>query len=76
MKQTTKTKFAVCVKNDEYEASPESHKIYPALADRFTDHHKMIRVVDESGEDHLQPKDVFVAITVSKSLKRVLVETT
>jgi len=45
--------FAVCVRNDGYEASLELRKLYRALRDRAGEEHGFIRVIDESGEDYL-----------------------
>ena len=43
--------FATCLNNRGYEVSLETRKRYEVLAD--AEKHHQIRVVDESGEDHL-----------------------
>lgn len=67
-------RFAVCISNEEYEASLELHKIYRVLSDEDAEVDGDIRVVDESGEDYLYPADWFVFIelphVVEKSLLR------
>jgi hypothetical protein len=45
--------FAVCIRNDEYEASLELRKIYEVLEDSAAAKHNMVRIIDEEGEDYL-----------------------
>jgi hypothetical protein len=58
----TARRFAVCVRNDGYEASLERNKIYAVLPDDDAEHDGDLRVIDESGEDYLFSADRFVAI--------------
>lgn len=67
-------RFAVCVRNEGYEASLELHKIYRVLPDPDADQEADIRVVDESGEDYLYPAEWFVAIEVPESVQLSLFE--
>lgn len=67
-----KRKFAVCVKNDRYEASSELRKIYRIKPDEQAAERQLVRVVDESGEDYLYPEDFFVPIELPKALERAL----
>ena len=60
----TERRFAVCVRNEGYEASLERNKIYPVLPDDEAERDGDLRVVDESGEDYLFSADRFVAIEV------------
>lgn len=71
---TTKTspRFVVCLKNSGYEASLEPRKIYQVLPDKEAESHKMIRVIDESGEDYLFPVSLFSPISLSQTLVREL----
>lgn len=64
--------FAVCVKNEDYPASLELKKIYTVLSDPFGEEHGLVRVIDESGEDYLFPRDYFVAIDLPASLRQRL----
>ncbi len=57
-------KFAVCIRNDEYPASLELHKIYRVLPDPDAEQDGDLRIVDESGEDYLYPADWFVVMQV------------
>jgi hypothetical protein len=59
--------FAVCVSNEGYPASLELRKIYRIVRDEKAAKHKMVRVVDESGEDYLYPERFFVAIELPQA---------
>lgn len=62
-------KFAVCVRNEGYEASLELHKIYQVVSDPQAESEGDLRVIDESGEDYLYPADWFVAIEVPEAVE-------
>jgi len=64
--------YAVCVKNDGYQVSLETRKIYCIIPDRDALSHKMIRVIDESGEEYLFPADYFVSIQLPDNLIETL----
>jgi hypothetical protein len=65
-------KFAVCIGNEDYEASLELHKIYRVLPDEDAASDGDIRVIDESGEDYLYPAEWFVFIELPRALERSL----
>jgi hypothetical protein len=67
-------RFAVCVRNDGYEASLERNKIYVVLADAEAEREGDLRVLDESGEDYLYPGDWFVALDVPEAVKASLLK--
>ena len=60
--EETHTRFAVCIDNTGYPASLELRKIYQVLPDEKAAKHKLVRVIDESGEDYLYPQRFFVPI--------------
>ena len=68
-KDTLKTRFAVCVKNQDCPVSLELRKIYQVIHDSRAPERKMVRVVDESGEDYLYPADYFVPIELPRALE-------
>ena len=70
----TRRAFAVCVRNEGYEASLELHKIYAVLPDTDAEQEHDIRVVDESGEDYLYPADWFVRIDVPLEVEASLIQ--
>ena len=68
--------FAVCIRNDGYEASLEVRKIYEVLEDTFAGQHNMIRVIDEEGEDYLYRRDWFLAIELPHNVEEAIVQLT
>ena len=74
MKRTNgNTRFAVCVNNDDYEASLEIGKVYQVMPDAKAAKHGLTRVIDESGEDYLYPEDWFHPVKLPSSVQQVLV---
>ncbi len=69
-----KPRFAVCVRNDGYEASLERNKLYVVLQDPDAERQGELRIVDESGEDYLYPADWFVAVEVPKAVQDSLLK--
>ena len=65
-------KLVVCIKNTGYEVSLERRKIYSVLADSEAKKHKMIRVVDESGEDYLYPEGYFLSVALPPAVRQAL----
>jgi len=59
-------KFVFCIENKRYPASLEFGKIYRVVENEKAGEHKMLRVVDESGEDYLYPERYFVAIKLPR----------
>ncbi|OGV71971.1 MAG: hypothetical protein A3K19_22250 [Lentisphaerae bacterium RIFOXYB12_FULL_65_16] len=69
MKRDT-AQYVVCVRNEDYTASLELRKIYTVIPDSDAEAHGMIRLVDESGEDYLYPRDLFLPIDVPQTISR------
>lgn len=69
---SAKREFAVCVRNDGYEASLERRKIYELLPDTDTARHRQVRVIDESGEDYLYPASYFAAIELPQAVRKAV----
>jgi hypothetical protein len=75
LKQMTKPQtkqLVVCVNNGGYAVSLEKRKIYVVLRDTAADKHGMLRIVDESGEDYLYPKNLFRAIALPAAVKKAV----
>ena len=68
----TSLKLVVCVKNAGYEASLERRKIYKALTDPETKKHKMLRIIDESGEDYLFPEGYFLSVALPPAVRQAV----
>ncbi|HEY3234358.1 MAG TPA: hypothetical protein VGJ84_06560 [Polyangiaceae bacterium] len=58
--------------NTGYPAALEKRKIYSTIADDEADKLGMVRVIDESGEDYLYPKNFFAEIELSPRLAKAL----
>lgn len=63
-------KFVVCLKNEGYEASLEIRKIYQVVEDKEAAKQKLLRVIDESGEDYLYPQDYFAPIELPNEIAK------
>lgn len=66
----------MCVTNAGYPAALEKRKIYPAIADADAEKVGMVRVVDESGDDYLYPRNFFSEIRLSPALAKALAAST
>jgi hypothetical protein len=53
-------RFVVCVRKEGYPAALELRNVYRALVDEQAAKRHQGRVVDESGEDYLYPREWFV----------------
>jgi hypothetical protein len=69
MKQPTK-EFALCVDNNDYEASLIPGKVYPVLSDARAAKDDLVRIVDESGEDYLYDKSLFVFVDFPSAVRK------
>jgi hypothetical protein len=67
-----KNGFAVCLRNGGFAASLEVRKLYPFIDDRDAETNKLIRVVDESGDDYLYPTRLFRKLALPRDVQRVL----
>lgn len=55
--------FVICVNNEGYEVSLERRKIYQLVELAVNERgHGLLQVIDESGEDYLYPRWMFVEI--------------
>jgi len=73
MRTRTKTHgFAVCLRNTGYAASLEVRKLYPFVEDEVAESNRLIRVVDESGEDYLYPARMFRKLALPSEIQQAL----
>jgi hypothetical protein len=72
MSQKPERTFAVCVKNDGYDASLEVRKIYEIIEDKKASDMNFVRVLDESGEDYLYPTEFFLPIDLPQDIAQAL----
>jgi hypothetical protein len=66
--------FAICIYNGEYAGTLELRKVYEVLEDAAAGARNYVRVIDESGDDHLYPAFWFVAVALPESVERRLHE--
>ena len=66
----TSKELVICVKNEGYSVSLERRKLYVALPDAKAAEYGQLRVIDESGQDYLYPREFFVAIELPQTLRR------
>jgi len=71
-RKSRSTSYVLCISNRRYPASLEPLKVYRSLRDDAARRDGFVRVVDESGEDYLYPKDYFVPIDLPTSARRAL----
>ena len=65
-------RFVLCINNKDFPASLEVRKLYRVLSDTSAAKHKMVRIVDESGEDYLYPIAYFAAIKLPATVEKAL----
>ena len=64
----------ICVDNEGFKASLEVRKVYVARPDAAAERRDHVRVIDESGEDYLYPKQMFVALDLPDTVRRAVVQ--
>jgi hypothetical protein len=74
--KTTKFQFALCLDNTDYAASLIPGKVYRMLADPRASADDLVRIVDESGEDYLYHKSLFVVVDFPKQVEKRLLAVT
>jgi hypothetical protein len=64
-------RFAICVETGTYAASLECWKVYPLLPDAGAEADGLVRVIDESGEAYLYPKEYFTPVELPAVVARL-----
>jgi hypothetical protein len=67
-----KTHFAICVDNADYEASLVLRKIYEIIPDEAAARDDLLRIADESGDDYLYPRSLFVVVEFPVEVEHAL----
>jgi len=65
-------KFFLCINNDGNSASLEVGKVYRGSREGYEKGLKLLRIIDESGEDYLYPADQFVAVQLPEAARNAL----
>ena len=66
--------FVICIDNTEYPAALERRKIYEVIPDALAAQHRLLRVIDESGEDYLYPQAYFIAVDFAPGVQAALIQ--
>jgi hypothetical protein len=64
--------YVICLKNNDYPAALEAHKLYEKVPDEKSEGMGLVRVIDESGEDYLYPREMFAAIELPADIELAL----
>lgn len=64
-------RYVVCVNDGGYRVSLIPRRLYPVLPDPDADKRRLVRVVDESGEDYLYPASLFLAIDLPRGAEQL-----
>lgn len=62
--------FALCVDNRKYPASLERCKVYRVIKDSSATRHRLLRIIDESGQSYLYPESCFVTGILPKRARK------
>ena len=58
-------KYVMCINNKNYPLDLTVHKVYKVIPDASAERRKMVRIVDDSGEDYWHDIHRFVAVELS-----------
>lgn len=61
--------YVMCIDNDGYSVSLEVRRIYRCRPDTNAAEQGLLRVVDDTGEDYLYPKELFEPVTMSAAAR-------
>lgn len=70
----TGRRLVICIDNSGYEVSLERRKIYVAIPDARVEKLGQLRVIDESGEDYLYPRESFVTARLPQPVRRAVLQ--
>jgi len=66
-----RSRFVLCLRNDGAD-DLEARKVYQILPDAAAAREGYVRVIDESGEDYLYPREYFVPVKLPVAVSRAL----
>jgi hypothetical protein len=73
MTRSSNARFMICINNEGTPASLEVGKVYRVLpTEEIARDMRMIRVIDESGEDYLYSADQFMSVRLPQAAKQAL----
>lgn len=65
-------RFLICISNEGYAASLDIRKVYEEIPDPDGASENLVRVIDESGEDYLYPRTMFLPVELSSEARAAL----
>ena len=65
--------FVICIDNSEYPASLERRKLYEVIPDPDAASLDQLRIKDESGDDYLYPKELFIPVELSSNTEKAVI---
>ncbi len=66
------TRFALCIETGEYPTSLQTRKLYEVRPDAAAERHGQLRIIDDSGEDFLYPREYFQPLELTPFLSRLV----
>jgi hypothetical protein len=69
--QKESARFVLCIRNDDCE-DLEPRKVYQLLPDEAAARDGYVRVIDESGEDYVYPREYFIQIELPQAAEKAL----
>jgi hypothetical protein len=70
-RRRAETRFVICIRSGEYE-DLKPRKVYQVIPDEAAAEDGLVRVIDESGEDYLYPRDLFVPVELPRDAEEAL----
>ena len=70
-RRNTTPRFAIRINTDDQDLLTLL-KIYPVLPDKSAEEINYVRVIDEEGEDYLQPRENFIFVDFPTAIERAL----
>lgn len=64
--------LVICIDNEAYPASLECRKVYVKLRDAAAGKRGHLRVIDESGEYYLYPKQMFLPVDLPPATRKAI----
>jgi hypothetical protein len=71
-RRPNRIRFALCIESGEYPASLQRRKVYEVEPDPDAEKQGQLRVIDDSGEDYLYPREYFQLLELTPFLRRLL----
>ena len=65
-------RFVLCVDSGDYPASLQRRKLYEVCPDTEAEAHGQLRIIDDSGQDYLYPREYFQPLELTPFLNRLV----